>query len=198
MSKHLGTWLAWDAAAQKFKGARAAAAARPGPFKPLRSLAGSAAHLNPALRNRPRFARSYGLSLFPPPTHTNHTPAGKQVPGLGIYHEAFLVKAGQYEAVYRNMPRVGLARIGRIVDVSAAGARVCCLGVVGPQGGCLWDYKVLALRPDHDCFLQTYPSRRRPRAATAAARGGWARAMAATTRASTRAPASTHAHYIPC
>ena len=41
--------------------------------------------------------------------------AGGQVPGVGIYHEAFLVSAGQYEAVYRNVPPYGLARLGRVV-----------------------------------------------------------------------------------
>ena len=33
---------------------------------------------------------------------------------FGIWHETFLVKAGQYEAVYNNMPEFGLARsLGR-------------------------------------------------------------------------------------
>jgi hypothetical protein len=41
------------------------------------------------------------------------------VPGVGIYHEAYLVRPGEYEVVYRNMPRTGLARVGRVVSVSA-------------------------------------------------------------------------------
>jgi hypothetical protein len=36
----------------------------------------------------------------------------------GIWHETYLVKAGQYEAVYGNMPARGLGRAGRLVPVS--------------------------------------------------------------------------------
>jgi hypothetical protein len=38
----------------------------------------------------------------------------------GIWHETFLVKAGQYEAVYGNMPPHGLGKAGRLVPVSEA------------------------------------------------------------------------------
>ena len=48
------------------------------------------------------------------PSHTS----GGEIPGIGIYHETFIVKAGAYEAIYRNMPRSGLAEIGRVVDAS--------------------------------------------------------------------------------
>jgi Domain of unknown function (DUF4188) len=33
----------------------------------------------------------------------------------GIWHETYLVKAGQYEAVYGNMPPHGLGKAGRLV-----------------------------------------------------------------------------------
>ena len=36
----------------------------------------------------------------------------------GIWHETFLVKAGQYEAVYGNMPPHGLGKAGRLVPVA--------------------------------------------------------------------------------
>jgi hypothetical protein len=36
----------------------------------------------------------------------------------GIWHETYLVKAGQYEAVYGNMPAHGLGKAGRLVPVS--------------------------------------------------------------------------------
>ena len=36
----------------------------------------------------------------------------------GIWHETFRVKAGQYEAVYGNMPPHGLGKAGRLVSVS--------------------------------------------------------------------------------
>lgn len=35
---------------------------------------------------------------------------------VGIWHETYLVKAGQYEAVYSGTPRQGLASAGRLVD----------------------------------------------------------------------------------
>ena len=40
---------------------------------------------------------------------------------VGIFHESYLVPAGSYEAVYANMPLVGLAKAGR--SVAATGAR---------------------------------------------------------------------------
>ncbi len=36
----------------------------------------------------------------------------------GIWHETFLVPAGQYEAVYGNMPPHGLGKAGRLVPMS--------------------------------------------------------------------------------
>ncbi|RKQ87755.1 uncharacterized protein DUF4188 [Solirubrobacter pauli] len=36
----------------------------------------------------------------------------------GIWHETFLVREGQYEAVYGNMPPHGLGKAGRLVPVS--------------------------------------------------------------------------------
>ena len=42
----------------------------------------------------------------------------------GIWHETFMVKAGQYETVYGNMPPIGLGKAGRLVTVAEAkGAR---------------------------------------------------------------------------
>jgi hypothetical protein len=38
----------------------------------------------------------------------------------GIWHETFLVRAGEYEAVYGNMPPRGLGRAGRLVPISAS------------------------------------------------------------------------------
>jgi hypothetical protein len=45
----------------------------------------------------------------------------------GIWHETYLVKAGQYEAIYGNMPPHGLGKAGRLIPVgesSAARARI--------------------------------------------------------------------------
>ena len=42
----------------------------------------------------------------------------------GIWHETFMVKAGQYETVYGNMPPIGLGKAGRLITVAEAkGAR---------------------------------------------------------------------------
>jgi hypothetical protein len=38
----------------------------------------------------------------------------------GIWHETYLVPAGQYEAVYANMPAFGLGRAGRVVPMTGA------------------------------------------------------------------------------
>jgi hypothetical protein len=37
---------------------------------------------------------------------------------VGIWHETYLVRAGQYEAIYSGMPRWGLGRIGELVPAS--------------------------------------------------------------------------------
>jgi Monooxygenase af470-like len=38
----------------------------------------------------------------------------------GIWHETFLVRAGEYEAVYSNLPLRGLAKASKLVPISAA------------------------------------------------------------------------------
>jgi hypothetical protein len=40
----------------------------------------------------------------------------------GIWHETYLVRAGEYEAIYGNMPPHGLGKAGRLVPVSEAAA----------------------------------------------------------------------------
>ena len=42
---------------------------------------------------------------------------------VGIWHETYVVPAGSYEAVYVNMPRVGLAAAGEHVPVARKGDR---------------------------------------------------------------------------
>jgi fumigallin biosynthesis monooxygenase-like protein len=42
---------------------------------------------------------------------------------VGIWHETFQVRAGEYETVYGNMPRFGLAAAGAHVPVAAKGDR---------------------------------------------------------------------------
>jgi len=57
----------------------------------------------------------------------NHWPAwiafnrrlGKSRRDVGIWHETYLVRAGQYEAIYSGMPPYGLGKVGRLVDAVA-------------------------------------------------------------------------------
>jgi len=51
-------------------------------------------------------------------------------PRTGIWHETYLVKAGQYEAVYGNMPAHGLGKAGRLVPMSEASSARERLGAV--------------------------------------------------------------------
>lgn len=37
---------------------------------------------------------------------------------VGIWHETFLVQAGQYECVYNNMPRFGLGKVGTLAPAT--------------------------------------------------------------------------------
>ncbi len=41
-------------------------------------------------------------------------------PRSGIWHETYLVRAGEYEAVYANMPPTGLGKASRLVPIDAA------------------------------------------------------------------------------
>jgi hypothetical protein len=38
---------------------------------------------------------------------------------VGIWHETYLVKAGQFEAIYSGMPPIGLGTVGRLVPVAS-------------------------------------------------------------------------------
>jgi hypothetical protein len=41
---------------------------------------------------------------------------------VGIWHETYRVRAGEYEAIYGNMPRVGLAAVAKHVPVGSTSA----------------------------------------------------------------------------
>jgi hypothetical protein len=43
-------------------------------------------------------------------------------PRTGIWHETFLVRAGEYEAIYGNMPPIGLGRAGELVPLRGSSA----------------------------------------------------------------------------
>ena len=40
---------------------------------------------------------------------------------VGIWHETYKVRAGEYESVYVNMPRLGLAAAGAHVPIGSTG-----------------------------------------------------------------------------
>jgi hypothetical protein len=52
---------------------------------------------------------------------------------LGIWHETFMVRAGEYECVYNNMPLMGLAKVSRHVD--AVGRLLTANGRAGKSDG---------------------------------------------------------------
>jgi hypothetical protein len=43
---------------------------------------------------------------------------GRSRSDVGIWHETYLIRAGEYEAVYSGMPRFGLGAVGRLVPAS--------------------------------------------------------------------------------
>ena len=47
----------------------------------------------------------------------------KSSPAVGIWHESYLVRPGQYEAVYAGMPPRGLGRAGRRVQAKGVMSR---------------------------------------------------------------------------
>jgi len=52
---------------------------------------------------------------------------------IGIWHETFLVRAGEYECIYNNMPLRGLAKAAHHVD--ATGRAASAAGRVGRTDG---------------------------------------------------------------
>ena len=52
---------------------------------------------------------------------------------IGIWHETFLVRAGEYECIYNNMPLRGLAKAARHID--AVGRAGTAMGRLGRTDG---------------------------------------------------------------
>jgi hypothetical protein len=52
---------------------------------------------------------------------------------VGIWHETYLVRAGEYEAIYNNMPLRGLAKAAQYID--AAGRNETAAGRAGQSDG---------------------------------------------------------------
>lgn len=52
---------------------------------------------------------------------------------VGIWHESYVVKPGEYECVYHNMPRFGLARVAQTME--AQGIHTTATGRLGQSRG---------------------------------------------------------------
>jgi hypothetical protein len=52
---------------------------------------------------------------------------------VGVWHETFVVKAGQYEAIYNNVPRYGFGLVGELAP--ASGRRLTAAGRIGKTQG---------------------------------------------------------------
>jgi hypothetical protein len=66
-----------------------------------------------------RFARDPDLQHLPAWRHWNK--AIRDSGDVGIWHETYKVRAGEYEAIYGNMPVIGLAAASRHVPVGSTG-----------------------------------------------------------------------------
>ena len=66
-----------------------------------------------------RFARARGEPHLPAWQRFNI--AVRASGDVGIWHETYKVRAGEYESVYGNMPRIGLAAASRHVAVGSTG-----------------------------------------------------------------------------
>lgn len=63
------------------------------------------------------YARSHQNKHFPAWTAFNKRMRNARA-DVGIWHETYLVKAGQYEAVYSGMPEYGLGRVAGLVPAT--------------------------------------------------------------------------------
>jgi hypothetical protein len=67
-----------------------------------------------------RYARAQDLEHFPAWVEFNKKNAHSRG-DVGIWHETYLVPAGRYEAIYGNMPRIGLAAVAGHVPIARRG-----------------------------------------------------------------------------
>jgi Domain of unknown function (DUF4188) len=74
-----------------------------------------------------RFARDPAASHLPAWRAFNQLVRGSG--DVGVWHETYRVRAGEYEAVYANMPRVGLASAAEHLPVGSTSTAARRLGV---------------------------------------------------------------------
>ena len=65
------------------------------------------------------------LEAYAKNRESNHYPAWrlynqkiKSNGDVGIWHETFKVKAGEYECIYNNMPKYGLGKVGELIPAT--------------------------------------------------------------------------------
>jgi Monooxygenase af470-like len=73
-----------------------------------------------------RYARDADAEHFPAWKWFNQAVRGSG--DVGIWHETYRVQAGDYEAIYGNMPRIGLARAGRHLPLGSTSTAARRLG----------------------------------------------------------------------
>ena len=77
-----------------------------------------------------RFARDPALNHLEPWKRFNRAVGASG--SVGIWHETYVVQANQYECVYGNMPRMGLAMAG--AHIPAVGAKLTAKRRMGMKG----------------------------------------------------------------
>ena len=68
------------------------------------------------------YARSHDGLHWPAWVNFNKRVGGSRS-DVGIWHETYLVKPGQYEAIYSGMPPFGLGKVGKLIPASGARER---------------------------------------------------------------------------
>jgi hypothetical protein len=68
------------------------------------------------------YARDHDQQHWPAWVNFNKK-VGKSRGDVGIWHETYLIKSGQYEAIYSGMPPFGLGKVGKLVPVTGARER---------------------------------------------------------------------------
>ncbi|HKU42334.1 MAG TPA: DUF4188 domain-containing protein [Polyangiales bacterium] len=77
------------------------------------------------------YARQRDATHYPAWVRFNRELAKRE--NVGIWHETYLIKAGNYECIYNNMPPFGLARVSSMLD--AHGTHATSSGRLGKTDG---------------------------------------------------------------
>ena len=96
---------------------------------PSKGLLGYTRHGEPGMGVLVQYWRSFeALEAYARNPDARHAPVwlawnrlgSEDRGGAGIWHETFKVSAGNYEAIYQNMPALGLQKAGRSITVTEA------------------------------------------------------------------------------